>query len=56
MESKSVTPGYYQGTDNKDLLSRFSDGMIPEEEFIGFCKGNIIKYVIRHQSKNGAED
>jgi len=23
---------------------------------IDFCEGNVIKYVSRHQSKNGAED
>lgn len=26
------------------------------EEWQGFCKGNYLKYVIRHQKKNGAED
>ncbi len=26
------------------------------EEFAGFCKGNILKYVIREKHKNGVED
>lgn len=27
-----------------------------KEEFKGFCKGNILKYVMRADHKNGAED
>jgi len=27
-----------------------------EEEFAGFCKGNVIKYVSRATHKNGLED
>ena len=23
---------------------------------IGYCEGNVIKYITRHQDKNGAED
>lgn len=23
---------------------------------LGFCEGNIVKYITRHQDKNGAED
>lgn len=26
------------------------------EEFKGFCKGNILKYVLRAEHKNGVED
>lgn len=51
-----MTPTYYQGSDSKDLLSRFADGMVSPEEFRGFCKGNIFKYVTRYQQKNGVED
>ncbi|MEY8441824.1 DUF3310 domain-containing protein [Lactobacillaceae bacterium 24-114] len=51
-----MTPAYYQGTDNKDLLSRFSEGMMTPNEFRGFCKGNIVKYTTRYESKGGVED
>lgn len=27
-----------------------------EANKLGFCEGNIVKYVTRHQDKNGAED
>lgn len=26
------------------------------ENQLGYCEGNVIKYVTRHQDKNGAED
>lgn len=29
---------------------------LTKEEFKGFCKGNILKYVLRAEYKNGAED
>lgn len=29
---------------------------LTEEEFKGFCKGNILKYMLRHKHKNGDED
>lgn len=31
-------------------------GALTEEEFRGFCKGNILKYTIRERNKNGDED
>lgn len=27
-----------------------------KEAFVGFCKGNVIKYVFRYEEKNGVED
>ena len=27
-----------------------------KEQFDGFCKGNVLKYVWRYESKNGLED
>ena len=27
-----------------------------EQAFIGFCKGNVIKYVFRYEDKGGVED
>lgn len=29
---------------------------LTEEEFKGFCKGNVIKYLWREKHKNGQED
>ncbi len=41
--------------------SHYKDMAIQPAEFIskndiGFLAGNVIKYVIRHQNKNGAQD
>ena len=41
--------------------SHYKDMKIQPIEFItannlGFCEGNVIKYICRHSSKNGAED
>ena len=30
--------------------------VLGKEKFIGFCKGNILKYLIREENKNGIED
>ena len=49
-----VTPDYYKagGLETIDYLHAF----LTEDEFNGFCKGNIIKYVSRANRKNGIED
>lgn len=48
-------PSYYnQG--NMDPITAFQKGLLTEEEYIGFLKGNIIKYAIRCNYKNGEED
>lgn len=26
------------------------------DEFVGFCKGNVLKYILRYKDKNGLED
>ena len=26
------------------------------DEFVGFCKGNVLKYLLRYKDKNGLED
>lgn len=35
-----------------DIIDNFST----DEEFVGFLKGNIIKYLHRYPHKNGMED
>ena len=34
----------------------FTNGLLSNDETIGFLKGNVIKYLIRYQEKNGIED
>ena len=54
-EEKSEEPVYY----NSNGLSpnqAFEQGLISNEEFIGFIKGNIIKYVVRCGKKGNPID
>ena len=32
-------------------LEAFRKGLLSREEYVGFCKGNIIKYVVRCEDK-----
>ena len=41
-----VNPSHYRG----DRVMR-----IIEEFDLGFCLGNVVKYVLRHKEKNGVE-
>ena len=54
MDDNPLTPDYYKagGVETIDYLHAF----LTEDEFNGFCKGNIIKYVSRANRKNGVED
>ena len=54
LDDNPVTPDYYKagGVETIDYLHAF----LTEDEFNGFCKGNIIKYVSRANRKNGLED
>lgn len=49
-------PQRYTGKDGKDLIDRFEEGLISEEQTRGFLKGNILKYVTRYESKDGTKD
>lgn len=54
-EEKSEEPVYY----NSNGLSpnqAFEQGLISNEEFIGFIKGNVIKYVVRCGKKGDPID
>lgn len=47
--------------DKQEGGSHYKDMAIQPAEFImandiGFCEGNVIKYVCRHELKNGVED
>ena len=46
-------PTYYN-SNGLSPLNAFKQGLISEEEFIGFCKGNVIKYTVRCGKKDDA--
>ncbi len=50
----ATSPSHYQ-TGGMQLLDIWKAKLSPEE-FIGLCKGNVLKYIIRSDHKNGVED
>lgn len=56
MEQRNVLRPSYYSKNKHDLWWFFQKGLLTHEEFIGFIKGNIIKYLIRYRQKNGKED
>lgn len=52
----SMTKREHYETTETDPLNAFRDGLLSYEEFKGFCKGNIIKYIYRYEEKGGVED
>ena len=46
-------PKYYIGN-GLSPLQAFEKGLISKDEYIGFCKGNVIKYVVRAGHKDNA--
>lgn len=56
MTTKYDHPKRYTGEDGKDLIDRFEEGLIPEEQARGFLKGNVLKYVVRYEDKGGMDD
>ena len=51
-----VKPDRYKGKDGKDLLELFEESLLTDEEYKGFLKGNVYKYLKRYEHKNGKED
>ena len=49
-----MEPEYYC-KDGLSPLTAFQMGLISREEYIGFIKGNIIKYIIRCDKKGQTE-
>lgn len=48
-------PGHYQlmpGIEVKDIIKT----VLGDDEFISYCYGNVIKYILRARKKNGIED
>lgn len=52
--SSAVSPDHYKqgGLELVDIWK----AKLSTEEFKGLCKGNVLKYVIRADQKNGLED
>lgn len=51
----SIKPDHYRGTNGKDLFWVF-ENFFPKQWVKGFYILNIIKYIFRHEQKNGLED
>lgn len=48
-----VEPDYYKKY-GLSPIGAFNQGLISKEEFIGFCRGNVIKYTVRAGHKYDA--
>ena len=49
----SKEPSYYN-SNGLSPLEAFKQGLLSEDELIGFCKGNVIKYIVRAGKKDDA--
>lgn len=49
-------PNHYTLPSGKQLIDLLQSDLLTRKEFIGFCKGNVYKYVSRYQAKNHKED
>lgn len=49
-------PKRYQTQSGKNFMEILKNEMLTHDEYIGFLKGNVYKYVFRYQKKNGKED
>lgn len=54
--SKIESPNHYTLPSGKQLIELLQTDLLTRKEFIGFCKGNVYKYVSRYQAKNHRED
>lgn len=54
--SKIEAPNHYTLPSGKQLIELLQSDLLTRKEFIGFCKGNVYKYVSRYQAKNHRED
>lgn len=55
MEKNNATSPSHYKTGGLEVITILRKKLTPEE-FKGFCKGNILKYVLRADKKNGSED
>jgi hypothetical protein len=49
-------PAHYGGADNPYEVIKALESWLSRKEFIGFCKGSVIKYQVRGSKKAGAQD
>lgn len=49
-------PAHYGGADNPYEAIKVIRAWLTPDEYVGFLKGNALKYIARHRQKNGAED
>ena len=50
-----VRPGHYSGTHGIECLEAIRNMLTPEQ-YVGFLRGNQLKYLWRFSRKNGVED
>ena len=50
----AIKPNHYQ-TGTIDVIESLYQ-TLPLEQFRGFMKGNVVKYIARYENKNGVED
>lgn len=55
-DSHVTAPNHYILPSGKQLIELLQSDLLTRKEFIGFCKGNVYKYVSRYQFKNHRED
>lgn len=55
-KNDNVHRPYHYSSNGLTPIEAFEKGLMSKEETIGFLKGNVIKYVIRFDNKNGLED
>lgn len=49
------TPGHYVLEDGSDSMAVLAK-LLGEEQYVGFLRGNALKYLIRYKQKGGVED
>lgn len=54
--SKVDHPAHYGGADNPYEVIKVLRRWLTPTEFVGFCKGNTLKYIARANEKGGVED
>lgn len=54
MSQENINPQHYRC--GKIQVIKIIEDQLSPEEFKGFCKGLIIKYICRADHKNGTED
>ena len=54
-EKDNINPDHYKISDGMQCID-FIEASMTKEEFRGYCRGNILKYVFRCYNKNGIED